>query len=414
MTEEVVHVTDPLLLPIREKVLAGTWLDEQDGLTLATTRDIHAVGRLANYVCEQQHGDVVYYNRNRHINYTNVCALSCKFCSFYRKRGESGAYEMSVDECIAAAKTAADAGATEVHVVGGLHPWLKFDYYLDILRGIRRECPNLHIKAFTAIEIVHLSRVARMSVRDVLIALREAGLGSLPGGGAEIFDDRVHDEVFKGKVREDKWFDVHRTAHELGIYTNATMLYGHVETPIERVRHLIKLRTLQAESLKRGESASRQVVESADTPSTPTHRLADSPPPAHFNCIIPLSFIPDHSELGALPGPTGLTDLRTLALARLMVPNIANIKAFWIMQTIHLSQLSLHWGVNDLDGTVVWYDITKREGQIGTTHQEMHVKDIERLIHAARRTPIERDTLYRPIHRQPSPTPAPARLHSLA
>ncbi len=407
MTDDVPRVADPLLLPIRDKTLAGEWLDESDGLALATTRDIYGVGRLANHVCEQQHGDVVYYNRNRHINYTNVCALSCKFCSFYRKRGESGAYEMSVDECVAAARTAADAGATEVHIVGGLHPWLKFDYYLDMLRGIRLECPALHLKAFTAIEIVHLSRVARLSVRDVLIALRQAGLGSLPGGGAEIFDDRVHDEVFKGKVREDKWFDVHRTAHELGIHTNATMLYGHVETPAERVRHLIKLRELQAESLERhgGNEAIRQREGTTSDPSLP-HSLTASVP-AHFNCIIPLSFIPDQSELGALPGPTGLTDLRTLAVARLMVPNIANIKAFWIMQTVHLSQLSLHWGVNDLDGTVVWYDITKRQGH-GDTHQEMHVRDIERIIRAARRTPTERDTLYRPINRPPHPAPAPS------
>ena len=243
-----------------------------------------------------------------------------------------------------------------------------------MLSGIRAECPELHIKAFTAIEIVHLSRIAKLSVRDVLIALKEAGLGSLPGGGAEIFDDRVHDEVFKGKVREDKWFDVHRTAHELGLYTNATMLYGHVETPIERVRHLIKLRELQAESLACGA--------------------------AYFNCIIPLSFIPDQSDLGNLPGPTGLLDLKTLALARLMVPNVGSIKAFWIMQTMHLSQIALHYGCNDLDGTVVWYDITKREGH--GTHQEMHVKDIQRLVREAGRVPVERDTVYRQVQRDPA------------
>ena len=396
-------VQDPALRPVAEKVLAGEWLSEADGVALYASRDLHGIGRLANHACETQHGDVVYYNRNRHINYTNVCALSCKFCSFYRKKGEAGAYEMSVDECIAAARTAADAGATEVHIVGGLHPWLKFDYYTDMLSGIRRECPELHLKAFTAIEIVHLSRVARMSVRDVLIALREAGLGSLPGGGAEIFDDRVHDEVFKGKVREDKWFDVHRTAHALGIYTNATMLYGHVETPPERVRHLIKLRELQEESLvggRRSEVGTANNAASAFSPPT-TH---DPRPTAHafFNCIIPLSFIPEQSELGHLPGPTGLTDLKTLAIARLMVPNIANIKAFWIMQTIHLSQIALHWGCNDLDGTVVWYDITKREGDRGTTHQELHVSDIQRLIREAGRTPVERDTLYQPVVRDPA------------
>ena len=303
-----VHVTDHALLPVREKVLAGEWLDAADGAALYASRDLHGVGRLANYVREKLHGDKTYYNRNRHINYTNVCALSCKFCSFYRKRGEEGAYEMPVEQVVATAIKARDAGATEVHIVGGLHPWLKFDYYLDMLRGIRAACPELHIKAFTAIEIVHFTRVARMSVREVLTALREAGLGSLPGGGAEIFDDRVHDEVFKGKVRADRWFEVHRTAHELGIYTNATMLYGHVETPAERVKHLIALRELQKESLESS--------------------------PANFNCVIPLSFIPENSELGNLPGPTGLTDLKTLAIARLMLNNIAHVKAFWIMQGV--------------------------------------------------------------------------------
>src|SRR5207237_1243285 len=234
----------------REKVLAGEVLSYGDGVTLYRSRDIHGIGRLANVVRERLHGGRAYYNRNRHINYTNVCALSCKFCSFYRKRGEAGAYEMPVEQVIEVAHKAADAGATEVHIVGGLHPWLKFDYYLDMLRGIRAVCPELHIKAFTAIEIIHFSRIARLSIRDTLTALREAGLGSLPGGGAEIFDDRVHDEIFKGKVREDRWFEVHRIAHSLGIFSNATMLYGHVESPAERVRHLIKLRELQQESLQ--------------------------------------------------------------------------------------------------------------------------------------------------------------------
>jgi aminodeoxyfutalosine synthase len=370
------QVTDPALAGVCEKVLAAEPLAYDDGVALYRSRDLHGVGRLANFVRERLHGDKTYYNRNRHINYTNVCALSCKFCSFYRKRGEEGAYEMPVEQVVATAVKARDAGATEVHIVGGLHPWLKFDYYLDMLRGIRAAAPDLHIKAFTAIEIVHFTRVARMNVSEVLIALRDAGLGSLPGGGAEIFDDRVHDEVFKGKVRADRWFDVHRTAHSLGIYSNATMLYGHVETLEERVNHLLALRRLQAESLASSRAA--------------------------FNCVIPLSFIPEGSELGNLPGPTGLTDLKTLAIARLMLDNIAHIKAFWIMQGVGLSQLALNWGCDDLDGTVVWYDITKRrEGGGGgvTTHQELHEADLRRLIREAGRTPVERDTLYREIRR---------------
>jgi aminodeoxyfutalosine synthase len=376
------RVTDPALLPIAEKVAAGESLSQADGVALYASRDLHGIGRLANHARERLHGDRTYYNRNRHINYTNVCALSCKFCSFYRKRGEEGAYEMPVEQVVATAKRAHDAGATEVHVVGGLHPWLKFDYYLDLLRGIRAECPGLHVKAFTAIEIIHFGRISRQSIRDVLVALREAGLGSLPGGGAEIFDDRVHDEVFKGKVRADKWFEVHRTAHSLGIYSNATMLYGHVETPAERVGHLIKLRELQAESFA-------------------NRRAAVGDPPAAFNCMIPLSFAPEQSELGHLPGNTGLTDLKTLAIARLLLDNVPHVKAFWIMQGVGLSQLALSWGCDDLDGTVVWYDITKREGEAAKpTHQEMHVSDLKRLIREAGRIPVERDTLYRAVGRE--------------
>ena len=417
-----------------EKVLAGESLDFGDGVALQRSRDLHGIGWLANVVRERLHGKRTYYNRNRHINYTNVCALSCKFCSFYRKRGEEGAYEMPVEQVIATARKAADAGATEVHIVGGLHPWLKFDYYLQMLGGIRRECPGLHIKAFTAIEIVHFSRIARMSVRDVLLALRAAGLGSMPGGGAEIFDDRVHDQAFKGKVRADKWFEVHRTAHSLGIYTNATMLYGHVERPEERIAHLLKLRELQAESLAsikqgagmpgeedtgtrgRGDAETEKTLTAVrGAPEGPREADADSaatvadpnfsasprprvPAPACFNCMIPLSFIPEHSELGHLPGPTGLTDLKTLAIARLMLDNIAHIKAFWIMQGIGVSQLALDWGCDDLDGTVVWYDITKRQGD--GTHQELDVKDIRRLIREAGKEPVERDTLYGEVRRE--------------
>lgn len=380
-------MTDAALRPVAEKLAAGQRLSTEDGAALYASRDVHGIGRLANFVRETLHGDKTFYNRNRHINYTNVCALSCKFCSFYRKRGEDGAYEMPVEQVIATAARAAEAGATEVHIVGGLHPWLKFDYYLQMLGGIRRECPSLHIKAFTAIEIIHLSRVARMSIGEVLTALREAGLGSLPGGGAEIFDDRVHDEVFKGKVREDRWFEVHRIAHQLGIHTNATMLYGHVETPAQRVGHMVKLRRLQDESLSAMRSA---------------------PDRACFNCVIPLSFIPENSELGYLPGPTGLTDLKTLAIARLMIDNIAHIKAFWIMQSVGLSQLAMNWGCDDLDGTVVWYDITKREGH--GVHQELHVGDIKRLIREAGRIPVERDTLYREVRRDDNDQLIPAEI----
>lgn len=381
-------VRDPALRPIADKVAAGTLLSFEDGLTLYRTPDLFGLGRLAHFRRTQLHADRAYYNRNRHINYTNVCALSCKFCSFYRKRGEAGAYEMPVEQVIDVARNAYQAGATEVHIVGGLHPWQKFDYYLQMLRGIKAAAPLLHIKAFTAIEIVHFSRIARLSIAEVLTALRDAGLGSLPGGGAEIFDDRVHDAVFKGKVREDRWFDVHRTAHSLGIFSNATILYGHIETLEERVNHFLKLRDLQAQSL----------AAAGLDPHTPPTTNKQPTTTAYFNCVIPLSFIPENSELGHLPGPTGLTDLRTLAIARLMLHNIRHIKAFWIMQGVGLAQLALDYGCDDLDGTVVWYDITKREGH-GTNHQELHEADIRRLIRESGKTPVERDTLYRPIRR---------------
>jgi len=286
------------------------------------------------------------------------------------------AYELTVEEVVARAADAYARGATEVHIVGGLHPRLPFSYYLDLCRGIRGRCPLIHIKAFTAIEVIHFSRITRphLTITEVLNELRRAGLDSLPGGGAEIFDDRVHDEAFRNKVGQAEWFEVHRAAHELGIFTNATMLYGHVETPAERVRHLLKLRDLQDESLRDR--------------------------PAHFNCVIPLSFIPDGSALADLPGPTGLDDLRTLAVSRLILDNFPHVKAFWIMQSPKLAQVSLNWGVDDVDGTVVYYDITKRESLPGDhTHQELSVEHIQRLICEAGCMPVERDSLYRRVVR---------------
>lgn len=370
---------DRRLAPLWGKVLAGARLSADEGRVLFETRDLHTLGELANLARERRHGRRTFYNVNRHINYTNYCVLRCKFCSFYRPPGPRGApatdgYELSIAEVVAQAAAAAAQGATEVHIVGGLHPTLPFAYYTDLCRAIKAACPGLHIKAFTAIEIVHFSRIARprMSIREVLATLREAGLDSLPGGGAEIFDDRVHDEAFKNKVGERHWFDVHRAAHELGIPSNATMLYGHVETAEERLQHMLKLRAHQDVS------------------------LAECP--AAFQCFVPLAFIPEGSALSHLPGPTGLDDLRTLAIARLMLDNVPHIKAFWIMQSPQLAQVALNWGVDDFDGTVVWYDITKREGA-GTTRQELTVEQIRRLMREAGCEPVERDTLYRAVHR---------------
>jgi len=398
---------DATLQSIRDKVRDGERLTLADGLALYRTWDIFTVGELANLVRERRHGRRAFYNINRHIHYTNYCVLRCKFCSFYRPEagarilsrtpgdagairrggpsrtpGDAGArilsrtpgYEYSVDQIVALAAEAAQRGATEVHIVGGLHPRLPFSYYTDLCRAIRRRCPQLHIKAFTAIEIVHFTRIARprLSIAEVLTALREAGLDSLPGGGAEIFDDRVHAEAFQAKVGEQHWFDVHRTAHELGIPSNATMLYGHIESVEERLRHMLKLREHQDASLSGRKAA--------------------------FQCFVPLPFIPEGSALAHLPGPSGLDDLRTLAVSRLMLDNVPHLKAFWVMHSPKLAQVALNWGVDDFDGTVVWYDITKREAR-GSNRQELTVPQIRRLLREAGCEPVERDSLYREVRR---------------
>ncbi len=364
----------PTFATIAEKLNAGRRLDAADGLALLHSRDVWTLGRLADSVRRRMHGRVAYYNINRHINYTNVCALSCKFCSFYRKPGQDGSYFYSVEQIAEQARAAQEAGATEIHIVGGLHPFEAFSYYTDMLAAIREQAPKLHIKAFTAVEIVHLARIGRRprDIEGVLSDLKQAGLGSLPGGGAEVFDDRVHDEAFKGKIRSDKWLEVHETAHRLGLMTNATILYGHIESLEDRVAHLLMLRDAQDRAI------------AADLP-------------ARFQTVIPLPFVPDDSALEHLYGPTGLDDLKMLAVCRLMLDNFAHVKAFWIMQTLPLSQLALDFGVDDVDGTVVWYDITKVEGR--DTHQEVSVGDLRRAIAEAGYEPVERDTLYRRVIR---------------
>ena len=359
---------------IVDKVIGGKQLTLEEGLQLYESRDVHRLAYLANLVREKKNGTKAYYNINRHINYTNYCILRCKFCTFYRNWSSSGdehGYTLSLEEITESAKKAASAGATEVHIVGGLHPRLPFSYYTDMCQSIKEAAPQLHIKAFTAVEIIHMTRISqpKLSIQAVLERLREAGLGSLPGGGAEIFDDRVHNEAYRSKIGEKEWFEVHRIAHRMGIYSNATMLYGHIETPVERLRHLMKLRSHQQESIDRCS--------------------------ARFNAIVPLPFIPGNSRLNHLPGPSGLTNLKTLAICRLMLDNFDHVKAFWVMQTPKLSQVALHWGVDDLDGTVVHYDITRKDQS--TTHQELTVDQIRRLIVESGRIPVERDTLYKDV-----------------
>ncbi len=373
-----INVTDASLESIVEKVQQQERLTKEDGLLLYETPDLWTVCSLADSVRQSLHGNTTYYNINRHVNYSNVCALSCKFCDFYRKKDQEGAYQHSLEDIEKEATQALESGATEIHIVGGLHPWLPFEYYTDMLRVIREIAANILIKAFTAFEIVHFARISKRGrngiagISSVLKDLIAHGLGSLPGGGAEVFDDRVHDEVFSGKIGSEKWLDVHRSAHELGLNSNATMLYGHVETREDRINHMLLLRDEQ-------------------------DRSAQHEDEGKFQTMIPLPFIPGVSELSHLPGPSGVENLRTIAISRLMLDNVPHIKAFWIMQTLHMAQHMLQCGANDIDGTVVWYDITKVSTE--NTHQECTVEDLQRAIRDAGYNPVERDTLYREVQR---------------
>jgi len=413
--------SDPALAPIARKVRAGERLSLDEGATLYTTPDIWGVLELADLVRRRMHGSATYYNINRHLNYSNVCALSCKFCEFYRKKGEDGEYTRGLEYIKEEGRKAQAAGATEMHIVGGLNPYLPFEYYTDMLRALRGVAPDVHLKAFTAVELVHLARIAKVysredpkiGVRWVLEKLKEAGLGSLPGGGAEVFDERVHKEAFKTKIGAHEWLDVHLVAHELGLNSNCTMLYGHVDQRDERLRHMEILRRSQDQALSRlgyegddGAYITRGVKEtepitapvitlSAPGSTLPTPDLAARG--GYYQTITPLPFFPDGSELEHLPGPAGLENLRTLAVTRLMLDNFPHVKAFWIMQTLPMAQLMLEAGADDIDGTVVWYDITKVGG--AGTHQETSVADLHRAIEEAGLVPVERDTLYRRVIR---------------
>ncbi|MBO6738962.1 MAG: radical SAM protein [Phycisphaerales bacterium] len=412
---------DPRLESIRDKVVAGQRLSLEDGAVLYDTSDIWGVLDLAKLVRDRMHPGVAYYNINRHLNYSNVCALSCKFCEFYRKKGEDGEYTRDLQYIREQGRKAVESGATEFHIVGGLNPYLPFEYYTEMLQALREEAPDVHLKAFTAVELVHLARIAKVYKRDdtkagvrwVLERLKEAGLGSLPGGGAEVFDERVHKEAFKTKIGAHEWLDVHLVAHELGLNSNCTMLYGHVDKVDERLRHFEILRRSQDQALQRlgyeGDSngyIAEGINESApfDAPViTLNGEGATLPTPSmserggYYQTLTPLPFFPDGSELEFLPGPAGLENLRTIAVARLMLDNFPHIKAFWIMQTLPMAQLMLEAGADDIDGTVVWYDITKAVGE--GTHQETTVQDLHKAIEEAGYEPVERDTLYRRVVR---------------
>jgi aminodeoxyfutalosine synthase len=368
------HIDDARLKPIADRVLAGERLSFDDGVTLYRSNDLLAVGWLANQVREKRHGNVTYYNVNRHINPTNVCVAHCRLCAFGRDPNAAGAYTFALEEIWQRADQGMREGATEFHLVGGLHPDLPFDYFLDLMRGLKQRCPTVHLKAFTMVEVGYFSRISKLSIRDTLLALKEAGVDSLPGGGAEIFNPRVRKVICDHKVSGQQWLNIARTAHQVGLRSNATMLYGHIETEEERVEHLVLLRELQDE----------------------THG---------FVAFIPLAFHPENTALSYLPKPTGFADLKSIAVARLLLDNFDHIKAYWIMLTPRIAQIALRFGANDMDGTVVEEKIYHDAG--ATTAQFTSRADLERLIREAGREPVERDTLYRPVDRSKMPPPGP-------
>lgn len=354
------------LSDIAERVEKGERLSFEDGVRLFRSNDLLALGRMADTVRKRKNGDRVFYIVNRHINHTNICVNRCKFCAFGRDAGDPGAYTLTLDEIEEKALACRGKGVTEIHVVGGLNQQLGLDYYLEMMRRVRRALPEAVIQSFTAVEIDYYARESGMSLREALGILREAGLDSLPGGGAEVFSQRVRELVCPKKISGERWLEVHETAHSLGMRTNATMLYGHVETLEERVDHLLRLREVQDRT-------------------------------GGFLTFIPLAFHPGNTmlEQPGRGGTTGFDDLKTLAVSRLMLDNFDHIKAFWIMIGPKIAQVSLSFGVDDLDGTVEEEKIAHDAG--ADTDQRLSRKEIIRMIKAAGRLPVERDTLYNVI-----------------
>jgi aminodeoxyfutalosine synthase len=357
---------DRRLEGIREKVEAGQRLSYDDGLALYRSSDLLALGYLANIVRERLHGDVTYFNVNRHINPTDVCVANCRLCAFGKQKRDPTSYTMSLEQVWEVAGKGWSEAITEFHIVGGLHPELNLDWFCQMLRGLKERFPQIHLKAFTMVEIGYFARREKMSIRDVLIQLREAGMDSLPGGGAEVFSERVRRIICDHKLTGDEWLETARTAHELGLHSNCTMLYGHIENDEDRVDHLVRLRALQDQT-------------------------------NGFVTFIPLAFHPDNTALSHIPKTTGFDDLKNIAIARLMLDNIPHIKAYWIMMTPKVAQVALRFGSNDIDGTVVEEKIYHEAG--ATTSQSMRRGELLRLIKLAGRTPVERDTLYRPVTR---------------
>ncbi len=359
--------TDDLRLrPIADKVLAAQRLDHADALALYQSQDILAIGWLANHFRERVHGNNTYFNVNRHINPTNVCVAACRLCAFGRKKDVPGAYTMALGEAFQTAASGYSEAVTEFHIVGGLHPDLPFQYFLDLIAGLKQRFPAVHLKAFTMVEIAFLAKIAKLSVRNTLLKLKEAGVDSLPGGGAEIFTERVRHIICDHKIDGQQWIDTARLAHQLGLKSNATMLYGHIENDADRVDHLLKLRALQDET-------------------------------GGFQTFIPLAFHPANTPLQHLFTTTGFMDLKQIAVSRLVLDNFPHIKAYWQMMSPKIAQIALRFGADDIDGTVIEEKIYHDAG--ATTPQGLRRSELERLIREAGREPVERDTMYRPVVR---------------
>jgi aminodeoxyfutalosine synthase len=351
---------------IREKVLAGKRLSFDEGVFLYEEGDLFSLGELANIVRERKNGNFAFFNVNSHLNPTNICVYRCTFCAFRSDLKSPKGYVMSDEEILERAAETERRGATELHIVGGLHHQLPYEWYLNVVRIIHRNYPRLHLKAYTAVEWDWFARLTGKPTREILAEFKEAGLGSLPGGGAEIFHPEVRDKICEHKADADAWLRIHREAHSLGLRSNATMLYGHIEEPRHRIDHLCRLRELQDET-------------------------------GGFQTFIPLAFHPENTGLAHLPKASGLLDMKTMAVSRLMLDNFPHIKAYWVMLGIKTAQVALSFGADDIDGTVVHEKIYHDAGS--QEPQELTVSDLRRLIEEAGRTPVERDTLYREVIR---------------
>jgi aminodeoxyfutalosine synthase len=362
-------IEDSRLKSILDKVMDGERLSYEDGVAMFRSPDILALGYMANTVRERRHGDVTYFNVNRHINPTDVCVASCRLCAFGKKAKDPHAYTMSLEQVWEVAGKGYAEAVTEFHIVGGLHPELTLDWFCEMISGLKERYPGVHLKAFTMVEIAYLARRAKISLREKLERLQAAGIDSMPGGGAEIFSERVRRIICDHKIDGREWIETARIAHQIGLKSNCTMLYGHLETAEDLSDHLVKLRSLQDET-------------------------------GGFVTFIPLAFHPDHTALSHLPKTSGFDDLKQIAISRLMLDNIPHIKAYWIMMTPSVAQIAQRFGANDIDGTVVEEKIYHDAG--ATTAQHLRRQDLLRLIREAGREPVERDTAYRPVTRTES------------